>query len=206
MEAKCKKCRRSGEKLFLKGDRCYSSKCGVVRKPYPPGVHGKRISRGSSEFARQLAMKQKIKRIYGVIEEQFRHHFSEVKHKQGVTGDLLLQRLEMRLDVIVRRSGFAVSPKQARQLVSHKFFLVNGARVDIPSYRLKPGDTISVRESKREKSYLNSVSETLKNKKDFPSWVQVDASKMEAKVLAIPSREDMGWNVDPQMIVEYYSK
>ncbi len=206
LDSKCKLCRRAGEKLFLKGDRCLSPKCAMVRRPYAPGVHGQNPSRGRSEFGRQLSMKQKIKRLYGVLERQFRHHFEESKLRQGATGDLLLQRLECRLDNVVYRLGFASSRTAARQLVGHKFFTVNGKRMNIPSYEAKVGDVIALKDSKEEKTLTKNRIELLKNKKDVPHWLSLDVDKLEGKVLALPSREDVGISVDAQMVVEYYSK
>lgn len=206
IDSKCKLCRRAGEKLFLKGDRCLSPKCAMVRRPYAPGIHGQNPSRGRSEFGRQLSMKQKIKRLYGVMERQFRHHFEESKLRQGATGDLLLQRLECRLDNVVYRLGFAPSRIAARQLVGHKFFTVNGKRMNIPSYEVRIGDVIALKASKEEKTVTKNRMEVLKNKNDVPHWLALDAEKLEGKVLALPSREDVGISVDAQMVVEYYSK
>ncbi len=206
IDSKCKLCRRAGEKLFLKGDRCLSPKCAMVRRPYAPGVHGQNPSRGRSEFGRQLSMKQKIKRLYGVMERQFRHHFEESKLRQGATGDLLLQRLECRLDNAVYRLGFASSRVAARQLVGHKFFTVNGKRMNIPSYEVRIGDVIALKTTKENKTVTKNRLEVLKNKNDVPHWLALDAEKLEGKVLALPSREDVGISVDAQMVVEYYSK
>ncbi|MGB3072949.1 MAG: 30S ribosomal protein S4 [Candidatus Moraniibacteriota bacterium] len=206
IDSKCKLCRRAGEKLFLKGDRCLSPKCTMVRRPYAPGVHGQNPSRGRSEFGRQLSMKQKIKRLYGVMERQFRHHFEESKLRQGATGDLLLQRLECRLDNAVYRLGFAPSRIAARQLVGHKFFTVNGKRMNIPSYEVKIGDEIVLKASKENKIITKNRVEVLKNKNDVPHWLALDAEKLTGKVLALPSRGDVGISVDAQMVVEYYSK
>jgi small subunit ribosomal protein S4 len=206
IQDKCKLCRRAGEKLFLKGDRCAGPKCAMVRRPYAPGVHGKGISRSLSEFGKQLAMKQKIKRIYGVMERQFRKHFEEIRNKPGITGDLLLERLEMRLDNVVYRLGFAPSRALARQLVGHKAFAVNGKLVNVPSARVKVGDMVSLRGLKKEKAYFKNQLEVLKNKNDVPSWLELDAEKLEAKVVAVPSRDSIGISVDPQVVVEYYSK
>lgn len=203
---KCKLCRRAGEKLFLKGDRCASPKCAMVRKPQIPGVHGKRISRGLSEFGRQLAMKQKIKRIYGVMEKQFRHHFEEAAKRPGVTGDLLMTRLEMRLDNAVHRLGFAPSRALARQLVSHKAFMVNGHVLNIPSAEVKVGDVITVAPTKKDKTYFKEQLEVLKNNKSIPTWLELDADKLSGKIVSLPKREDVGIGVDPQMVVEFYSK
>ena len=206
IDAKCRKCRRAGEKLFLKGDRCNSPKCAVVRKSYAPGVHGKKKSRGLSEYGKQLAMKQRIKRIYGVLERQFRKHFDEIKNKQGVTGDLFIARLEMRLDNVVYRMGYSSSRSGARQLVNHGLINVNGKNVDVPSFWVKVGDEISINKTKTEKNYFKNQLQILKNKKDFPVWIQFDAAKLEGKTIASPQRGDVGSSIDPQMIVEYYSR
>jgi len=206
IDSKCKLCRRAGEKLFLKGDRCLSPKCAITRRPYAPGIHGHNPSRGGSEFGRQLAMKQKIKRLYGVMERQFRHHFDEVRNIPGITGDQLLSRLERRMDNVVYRLGFAPSRATAAQLVSHKMFELNGKRMNIPSVEIKVGDVIVVKTNKKEKIYFKNLMEQLSNKKDVPHWLSLDAEKMEGKVLSMPTREDVGVYVDAQMVVEYYSK
>ncbi len=206
VDSKCKLCRRAGEKLFLKGDRCLSPKCAMVRRPYAPGIHGHNPSRGGSEFGKQLAMKQKIKRLYGVMERQFRHHFDEVRNVPGITGDQLLSRLERRLDNVVYRLGFAASRALAAQLVSHKMFEVNGKRMNIPSVEMKPGDVIALKANKKDKTYFKNLLETIQNKKDVPHWLNLDVTKMEGKVLAMPARGDVGVRVDAQMVVEYYSK
>lgn len=203
---KCRLCRRAGEKLFLKGERCFSQKCAMVRRPTPPGIHGAAKSRQASEFGRQLAMKQKIKRVYGVMERQFRKHFEEVKKRKGIVGNELLGRLERRLDNVVYRLGLASSRSLARQLVSHKCFLVNGKRMNIPSVELKVGDVIAVKPSKQDKEYFKTLSETIKTKKGTPAWLSLDTVKLEGTVISLPSRGDVEVNVDPQLVVEYYSK
>lgn len=203
---KCRLCRRAGEKLFLKGERCFSQKCAMVRRPTPPGVHGAKKARNASEFGRQLAMKQKIKRVYGVMERQFRCHFEEAQKTRGVVGAELMSRLERRLDNVVFRLGLAPSRALARQLVSHKSFLVNGKRADIPSMEIRVGDVITVKEEKRGKTYFKNLSETIANKGDVPKWLELDAKALEGKVIAAPSRDDVEVNVDPQLVVEYYSK
>lgn len=206
LASKCKLCRRAGEKLFLKGERCLSPKCAMVRRPYLPGIHGHNPQRGQSEFGRQLAMKQKIKRLYGVMERQFRHHFDEVKKTPGITGNQLLSRLERRLDNVVYRLGFAPSRVLAKQLVSHKMFEVNGKRVNIPSFEVHTGDIVKLKQTKRDKTYFKNLMEMLANKKDVPHWLMLDMTMLEGKVVGLPVREDVGVNVDPQMVVEYYSK
>ena len=205
-DSKCRKCRRAGEKLFLKGDRCGTPKCAVVRRPYAPGVHGKRMSRNVSEYGLQLSVKQKIKRIYGVLERQFRKHFDEVKNKKGITGDLLLQRLETRLDNVVYRIGFAGSRAQARQLVNHGLISVDGKKVTIPSYEAKMGQVISINSTKKDKNYFKNLAQVLKNKKDFPGWISFDVANFQGKITNAPRKEDIGINVDAQVVVEYYSR
>lgn len=204
--SKCKRCRRAQEKLFLKGERCSSAKCAMNKRPYAPGAHGKSISRGLSEFGKQLAMKQRIKRMYGILEKQFRNHYEDIVNKPGVTGDLLIERLEMRLDNVVRRMGFAFSPIQSRQLVTHGAFLVNGKSVTIPSYEVKIGDVISIKASKKDNAYFKNQIEFLKTKKDFPAWINFDISEMKGSVISKPSKNDIGIHVDPQMVVESYSR
>lgn len=206
IEAKCRKCRRAGEKLFLKGDRCYGPKCAMVKRSYAPGAHGKRISRGKSEYGLQLSVKQKIKRMYGVLERQFRKHFDEVRRKKGVTGDLLLQRLELRLDNVVYRMGLASSRALARQLVNHGLIAVNGRKLSIPSCELKAGDVIGIKEEKKGKAYFKNIEAQIKNKKDYPAWIDFDKSKMEGRIISLPEKDSIGVNVDAQVVVEYYSR
>jgi small subunit ribosomal protein S4 len=205
-QAKCRKCRKAGEKLILKGDRCNSPKCAMIKRAYGPGMHGKKIKRGLSEYGMQLMTKQKIKRIYGILERQFRKHFEEVRHKKGITGDLLLTRLEMRLDNIVYRMGLASSRPLARQLVNHGLISVNGKKVSIPSFEVKVGQTIGLNQAKQERNYFKNLEQMLKNKKDFPAWISVDTNKKEGKILSNPQRNDIGVNVDAQVVVEYYSR
>jgi small subunit ribosomal protein S4 len=178
----------------------------MVRRPQAPGVHGKKMSRGQSEYGKQLMMKQKIKRIYGVMERQFRKHFDEARKKKGVVGDMLMARLEMRLDNAVYRMGFAPSRALARQLVNHGALRVNGKKVSIPSYELKIGNVVSVSEYRKENNYFKNQNQLLKNKKDFPSWIAFDTVNLEGKILARPQLSDVGITVDPQMVVEYYSR
>jgi small subunit ribosomal protein S4 len=206
LNPRCKKCRRAGEKLFLKGDRCGSTKCAMIKKAYAPGVHGKKMGRGLSEYGRQLAMKQRIKRIYGVLEKQFRKHFEDIQGKEGVTGNLLMIRLETRLDNVVYRMGLASSRNAARQMVNHGLIKVNDKKLTIPSARVKVGDAIKVSETKKEKQYFKNISTALKNRKDTPSWISMDAVNFEGKILALPDVESIGINADPQLVVEYYSR
>ncbi len=206
LNSRCKQCRRSGEKLFLKGERCYTPKCALTRKNYAPGMHGKKMVRGLSEYGKQLAMKQKIKRVYGVMERQFRKHFSEIENRQGVAGDLLMIRLETRLDNVVYRLGLANSRAAARQLVNHNFIRVNDKKVTIPSYEVKIKDVISINKTKQEKSYVKSIAKELKSKNDIPAWLNLNVAKKEGKILSQPALEDIAGDIKPQLVVEYYSR
>ncbi|MBU2028656.1 30S ribosomal protein S4 [Patescibacteria group bacterium] len=207
-EAKCRRCRRAMEKLFLKGDRCVTAKCGLVRRASVPGVHGKNKTSksGMSEYGMQLMAKQKIKRMYGILERQFRKHFDEIKNKPGVTGDLLLSRLELRLDNAVYRINFASSRSQARQIVNHGLIAVNGRKVNIPSYAVRVGDVISINPFRKEKNYFKNLNQVLKNKTNFPSWISFNKEKLEGKIVNVPTRQDSGVDVNVQMVVEYYSR
>lgn len=204
--SKCKLCRRAGEKLLLKGDRCASPKCAIVRKPYAPGAHGQSRSRGLSEFGKQLAEKQKIKRIYGVSEAQFRMHLGEAQKKKGVAGDNLVARIEMRLDNIVYRLGLAASRSQARQLVGHGFFLINQRSLDVASAKVKVGDEISLKKIKGQKEYFKQLQAILKKKQDLPGWLSFDPDTMSGKVLAVPAKEEAAMGLDLSAIIEYYSR
>jgi small subunit ribosomal protein S4 len=203
----CVLCRREGEKLYLKGDRCYSNKCAVEKRNYPPGPHGQSGSfrRKTSDYATQLREKQKARRIYGVLERQFRRYFSEATKSTGVTGAALLQLLEMRLDNIVYRLGFATSRKQARQLVLHGHFTVNGAKSTVPSYVLKPGAQIAVVEDSRKSAYFQAVTKELAHRKPV-EWLALDAANFSASVLNPPSRQQIDTALKEQLIVEYYSR
>ncbi|HZD60222.1 MAG TPA: 30S ribosomal protein S4 [Anaerolineae bacterium] len=197
----CKLCRREAQKLFLKGDKCLTDKCPVERRPYPPGEHG-RGRRKESEYYMQLREKQKAKRIYGVLEKQFRNYYELATKTKGITGETLLQILESRLDNVIYRIGFAPSRAEARQEVRHGHISVNGRRVDIPSFRVKMGDVVSTRgDIARIKEAAESA-----NKAAVPSWLDVDHTNLTAKVLGIPSREDIDIPVQEKMIVELYSK
>jgi small subunit ribosomal protein S4 len=203
-EAQCRLCRREGEKLFLKGDRCFTDKCGVERRKYPPGQHGQ--GRGKlSDYGIQLRTKQYVKRSYWVLERQFRKYFYEAQKRKGVTGETLLQYLEMRLDNIVYRMGFGSNRNQARQLVTHKHMMVNGKVVNIPSFRVKPGDVVEVREKSRTIPVITE-SMAAAERRGFPGWLEVDQSKFSGKVVNVPSREDIPIPVQEQLIVELYSK
>lgn len=204
----CKLCRREGEKLFLKGARCYSPKCAMERRAYPPGQHGRGSTfrrRRASDYARQLREKQKARRIYGVLERQFRRYYREAQRRPGMTGENMLIILESRLDNVVYRIGFADSRAQARQLVQHGHFDLNGRRTDIPSALVKPDDRISVRQNSRRLNYFKGISAVLE-KRDVPDWIAVEPSQLTGRVLALPTRETIEQSLSEQLIVEYYSR
>jgi small subunit ribosomal protein S4 len=205
----CKLCRREGEKLFLKGDRCFSPKCPFERdRGYPPGEHGRLAQfrrRRTSDYSRQLREKQKARRIYGVLERQFRRYYREAERRPGLTGENLLIMLESRLDNVVYRLGFADSRAQARQLVQHGHFVVNGYRTDVPSYVVRPQDRIAVREGSRKRKYFQERAQILDEGR-VPNWLSLDADTMMARVLQLPSREDATSDLSEQLIVEYYSR
>ena len=200
----CRLCRREGDKLFFKGDRCYTEKCAVERRKYPPGQHGQ--SRGKlSDYGVQLREKQKVRRIYGIIENQFRLYFKKASAMKGITGEVLLQLLERRLDNVIFRMGFADNRREARQLLRHGHFLVNGKKVDVPSYLLRPGDFVEVRESSRGfQSILDSLS--VAEQRGFPGWVEVEAQNFKGNFVRVPLREEIQLPVQEQLIVEFYSK
>ena len=203
-EAKCKLCRREGAKLFLKGDKCYMDKCPFNKRPVAPGQHGadrKKVS----EYGLQLREKQKTKRIYGVLEGQFRAYYEKADRMKGITGENMLSLLERRLDNVVYRMGVAVSRSQARQLVTHAHFTVNGRSVDIASYQVKVGDVIAVKETKKSTPYFEALKGTARSGK-MPKWLDFDTEKLEGKIIALPTREDIDSQITEQMIVELYSK
>lgn len=202
--AVCRLCRREGQKLFLKGDRCYSDKCGVVRRSYPPGQHGQGRSK-NSEYGLQLREKQKAKRYYGVLESQFRNYFDLASKKKGVTGENLLGILETRLDNVAYRLGFGMSRAEARQLVRHGHFTVDGHKVNIPSFLVKPGMVIALKASSRslEKFKGNMEANSFRQP---PKWMDLDATNMIARVVAEPAREDIDLPIEEHLIVELYSK
>ena len=204
-DARCRLCRREGMKLFLKGSRCFSDKCAFERRGYVPGEHGKSRRMKETNYGLQLREKQKAKRIYGLLERQFRHVFSKAAVSKGVTGEALLQMLECRLDNVVFRLGFAPSRSAARQLVRHRHFQVNGRTVDIPSYVLRAGDEISVREKSRNLTVIESALEARKGQ-GVPEWLDLAAEKKSGRVLHIPSREAIPVQINEQLIVELYSK
>lgn len=201
----CRQCRREGEKLFLKGDRCYSEKCAVERRPFPPGSHGQGRRQKPSEYGLQLREKQKTRRVYGVLEKQFRNYFAAADRQQGITGENLLVLLERRLDNVVFRLGFAASRKEARQLVNHGHFTVNGRKVSIPSYLIRVGDVIQVKEGSKESPKFAEIKEQAAYKTP-PEWLSVDVENLTGTVLAYPIREQIDTAVNEQLIVELYSR
>lgn len=201
-DANCRLCRREGQKLFLKGDRCYSSKCAIDRRGYAPGQHGQGRSK-ISDYGLQLREKQKAKRFYGLQETQFRNLFDKAARKSGITGENLLILLETRLDNVVFRLGFASSRKEARQLVNHGHFKVNGRKVNIPSYEVKAGDVITVKEKSTNSPKFKEVKEMTIT---VPSWMTVDVEKLEGKILSVPTRAEIDTPVAEHLIVELYSK
>jgi small subunit ribosomal protein S4 len=198
----CKQCRREGQKLFLKGERCFTDKCGVERRNYPPGEHGRGRAK-QSEYRLQLREKQKARRYYGILERQFRNYYAKASRQAGVTGDNLLRLLETRLDNVLVRLGFAASRRQARQLVRHGHWTVNGRRVNIPSYQLRPNDVIAV---KAQSSAKQTITDATELTSAVPAWLQADYEGLTAKVLRHPERQEISAPVQEQLIVELYSK
>src|SRR4051812_26991398 len=200
----CRLCRRDGVKLFLKGERCYTSKCAIERRKYPPGQHGQR-QRKLAEFGIQLREKQKLKRIYRVLERQFRNYFKEAVRRKGVTGEILIQLLETRLDNVVYRLGLGLSRRQARQLVNHGHFTVNGKKVNIPSYQVRPGDAVAVAEkSKKAGAIVEALAHTAG--RNVPVWLSLDTQAMSGTVQAVPTRDQIDTQVNEALIVEFYSR
>jgi small subunit ribosomal protein S4 len=203
----CKLCRREGEKLYLKGERCYTAKCAFEKRSYPPGMHGRRarFRRKTSDFGLQLREKQKARRIYGVLERQFRRYFQEAERRKGLTGANLLQILESRLDNIVYRLGFASSRAQARQLIRHGHFEVNGRKTNIPSFLVKPGHHITVRAKSKNNAHFKNLAEEMEHH-FLPEWLSVDVDAFSGRVLALPTRDQIDVPLSEQLIIEYYSR
>ena len=201
----CRLCRREGMKLFLKGERCYTEKCAIEKRGYPPGQHGQRRGRKAAGYGIQLREKQKVKRIYGVLERQFRLYFQDADRRKGITGETLLQSLERRLDNVVFSLGFASSRAQARQLVRHGHVVVNGRKTTIPSFQVRVGQSIAVRESSRQNPQIQAALESATGR-GVPEWLTLDAENFTGKVQALPSREDIKLPIQEQLIVELYSR
>jgi small subunit ribosomal protein S4 len=205
-EAKCRLCRREGMKLFLKGDRCFRDTCAVEKRNYPPGQHGRDHRPKTVGYGIQLREKQKVKRIYRILEKQFANYFSEADKRKGITGENLLVALERRLDNVVCRLGFASSRDQARQLVNHGHVLINGRKVDIPSAQVKLGDVITLREKAGKNQQVQDSIGTISGRGGIPAWLELDAESLKGTVTALPKRDDIQMPIDEQLIVELYSK
>ena len=203
--AVCRQCRREGQKLFLKGDRCYTDKCAIDRRPFAPGQHGNARNKKLSEYGLQLREKQKAKHYYGVLESQFRKYYEMASAKKGVTGENLLSILETRLDNVVYRLGFAMSRPEARQLVRHGHFTINGKKVDIPSYLVKPGEVITLKETSRSVEKFKAALESNGTRK-APQWLDFDKNNLVAKVVGHPTRDDIDLPIEEHLIIELYSK
>ena len=204
LDAKCRQCRREGEKLFLKGEKCFTDKCPIERRSYPPGQHGQKQSRLSG-YATQLREKQKVRRIYGVLERQFRKVYAEADRRKGITGENLLQLLESRLDTVAYRMGFGASRTEARQIVRHNGILVNGKRVNIPSYQCRPGDVIEVAGKAKAQLRIKGAAEAAVGR-GIPEWLQVDAKSLKGTFKSLPARTDLPASVNEGLVVELYSK
>jgi len=205
LDPKCKQCRREGEKLFLKGEKCFTDKCGIEKRSYPPGQHGQRRGGRLSDYGVQLREKQKLRKIYGILEKQFRSYYAEADRLKGVTGENLLQFLESRLDNVVYRMGIGVSRSESRQLVRHNSITVNGNRVNIPSYQVKPGDQVAVAEASKNQLRVKAASEAAEER-GFPEWVEVDIKKLTGTFKNKPQRDDLPPTINESLIVELYSK
>jgi len=206
LDPKCKQCRRAGEKLFLKGERCFGPKCAMTKRNYPPGVHGNKGYPRQTDYGMHLKEKQKLKRMYGIMERQLRKYFEEAAHSSEETGSKLIELLERRLDNVIYRLGLATSRRQARQFVSHDLFKVKDKKIDVPSYRVRAGETITIR--KEKSSFQGYLAENMNKKagKELPSWLSWDADKKECKIVNIPSGKDLEIGIDTRLIVEFYSK
>jgi small subunit ribosomal protein S4 len=204
LDAKCRQCRREGEKLFLKGEKCFTDKCAIERRSYAPGQHGQKNTR-LSDYGKQLREKQKVRRIYGLLERQFRNTYKESDRRKGVTGENLLQMLESRLDTVAYRMGFGASRTEARQVVRHNGILVNGKRVNIPSYQVRAGDVIEVAEKAKGHLRVKGAAEAAESR-GFPEWIEVDIKALKGTFKAAPQRSDLPSNINESLVVELYSK
>jgi small subunit ribosomal protein S4 len=204
LDAKCRQCRREGEKLFLKGEKCFTDKCPVERRSYAPGQHGQKQTR-LSDYGTQLRQKQKVRRIYGLLEQQFRNAYAEADRRKGNTGENLLQVLESRLDTVTYRMGFGASRSEARQIVRHNAILVNGRRVNIPSFQVRQGDVVEVAEPAKAHLRIKAAVEAAEQR-GFPEWLEVDAKNMKGMFKAMPQRAELPANINESLVVELYSK
>jgi len=202
---KCRHCRREGEKLYLKGEKCFTDKCPVERRAYAPGQHGQKSGARLSDYGKQLREKQKLRRTYGVLERQFRNTYAEASRSKGVTGERLLQLLECRLDNVAYRMGFGASRAEARQVVRHNGILVNGKRVNIPSYHVRPGDTVEVAQKAKEHLRIKSAAEAASSR-GIPEWLEVDAKGLKGTLKSMPARVDLPSTINESLVIELYSK
>ena len=205
LDPKCRQCRREGEKLFLKGEKCFTDKCAIERRSYAPGQHGQKSGARLSDYGTHLREKQKIRRIYGLLEGQFRKVYKEADRRKGVTGENLLQLLESRLDAVVHRMGFAASRAESRQVVRHNGVLVNGRRVNIPSYQVRPGDVIEVAEHAKKHLRVKAALEAAESR-GFPDWIEVDVKSAKGTFKARPERSELPQSINENLVVELYSK
>ena len=205
LDAKCRQCRREGEKLFLKGEKCFTDKCAIERRNYPPGQHGQKSGMRLSDYGKQLREKQKLRRIYGLLERQFRKIYHDAEQKKGITGENLLQLLESRLDTVAYRMGFGSSRTEARQIVRHNGILVNGRRVNMPSFVCRPGDVIEVAAKAKQQLRVKGAAEAAEGR-GFPEWLEVDAKALKGKFKARPQRAELPSTINESLVVELYSK
>ncbi len=205
LDPKCRQCRREGEKLFLKGEKCFTDKCAIERRSYAPGQHGQKSGQRMSDYGKQLREKQKMRRVYGVLERQFRKTYFEADRRKGVTGENLLQLLEARLDSVAYRMGFGASRTEARQVVRHNAILVNGRRVNIPSYQVRPGDVIEVAEKAKGQLRIKGAAEAAESR-GFPDWIEVDPKALKGTFKALPARSELPSNINESLVIELYSK
>lgn len=205
LDPKCRQCRREGEKLFLKGEKCFTDKCAIEKRNFPPGQHGQRRNQRLSDYGVQLREKQKVRRIYGVLESQFRSYYAAADRQKGIAGENLLQLLECRLDNVAYRMGFGSSRTEARQIVRHNSILVNGKRVNIPSYQVRPGDEIQVAEAAKAQLRIKGALEAAEQR-GFPEWISVDVKALKGTFKAKPQREELPATINESLVVELYSK
>ena len=205
LDPKCRQCRREGEKLFLKAEKCFTEKCAIEKRNYPPGQHGQRRASRLSDYGVQLREKQKLRRMYGVLEKQFRSYYAEADRKKGITGENLLQMLESRLDNVAYKMGLGGSRTEARQIVKHNSILVNGKRVNIPSYQVQPGDSISVADKSKDQLRIKSALDAA-DERGLPEWLEVDVKKLTGTFKNRPERDDLPSTINESLVVELYSK